>query len=726
MKTLLSRFALLLALSAIAFGANLFAQDNRGARARQRPRPATQRPAATPAPTPSVAPTPARVAVQETLLPPGGRARFDVTHYRIDAELRPAEHLFAAAGDVTFTTLDNTRSVVFELNGSLKVESIERGGVALTNFVQDAVGVDAIGPSVRVDLGEVVAAGTPVTLRFRWGGALVSPEGGPLPSKRLAYVGPEGSYLMYAARWFPFHDYAADRATSDITISVPAGFEVAGASDEAATAGAESLLRTASPGARRFRFVTRQPALVGNFAAGRYITRSLRMGPYEMQFYVRPGSENFIDTYGQVIGRALEFYTRQYGQPAFGTRFVVAQIDDASLDAYAAHGFQFLSERFFQPARQLSLDDRVERETAFQWWGHSVGLKSFDDVWLSQGLGEWSAYALRETRLDGARLEAAQRDMMERALMFEQSASILRAPSTLDDQSAAYQAVIYYKGAQVFRMLRETVGKEKFDQVLRRFFTQYKGKNASVDDFERLTTEVVGENMRYFFARWVESTGVPEFAVDYQIIRTRSGKFRARGTVKQNFENLRMPVEITLRAEGDDASTVLPIQDKSEDFDLESTGKPIEVLVDPNYKVLRTSDELRISVVARRGIELFREGSYLEAQRQLEEALKLDKSNSWIYYNLGMLYLEQRNYQQALDNFQAAIDGNLRPSWIAAWARIKRGNAYDAQGDRARAVHEYNQAVQSGIDFDNAQKAAKAFLETPYDPKATTQQANSR
>src|SRR5829696_1126464 len=111
----------------------------------------------TPAPTP--VPAPARVTIAETPLAPGARARFDVTHYRIDAELRPAEHLLSAVGDVTFTPLDNTRSVVFELNGSLKVEGIERNGVALTNFVQDPVGVDAIGPSVRIDLGEVVAAG---------------------------------------------------------------------------------------------------------------------------------------------------------------------------------------------------------------------------------------------------------------------------------------------------------------------------------------------------------------------------------------------------------------------------------------------------------------------------------------------------------------------------------------------------------------------------------------
>jgi aminopeptidase N len=681
-------------------------------------------------------PTPA--LVRETPLAPGARARFDVNNYRIDVELQPAQHFMTATGDVTFTPIDNTRSVVFELNGSLKVDGIERNGVALTNFVQDAVGIDNIGPSVRVDLGEVVAAGQPVTLRFRWSGALVTPEGGPLATKRLAYIGEEGSYLMYAARWFPFHEYAADRATSEITIAVPAGYEVAGYSDETVSqvSGDAGLLRsataasgrtgasTATParaGLVRHRFVTRQPSLVGNFAIGRYITRSLNFGGYTLQFYVVPGSERFIEPYGQLVGNALQFYTRQYGPPAFGTRFVIAQIDDASLDAYAAPGMQFLSARFFEPARQVSLDERIERETAFQWWGLSVGLRSFDDAWLSQGLAEWSAFNLRETKLSDAALEASQRDMQERALMFEQTASILRAPSTLDDTSAAYQAIVFYKGAMVFRMLRETLGRQKFDELLRRYYGQFKGRNASIDDFEKLATEVAGENMRYFFARWVEGTGVPEFSAEYQIIRTRSGKFRARGTVRQNFENLRMPVELMLRAEGDDVTSTLLISDKSEDFDFESNGKPLEVVVDPNHKVLRQSDELRISVVARRGLELFREGQYLEAQRQLEEALKLDKSNSWVYYNLGLLFLEQRNYQQALDNFSAALDGNLRPSWIEVWARIKRGNAYDAQGDRARAVSEYKKAVDTGINYDNAQKAAQGFLSTPYDPKANQQ-----
>jgi hypothetical protein len=61
-------------------------------------------------------------------LQPGQRARFDVTNYRIIAELTPTSTCSRPTADVTFTPLDNTRSVVFELNGSLKIESIERNG----------------------------------------------------------------------------------------------------------------------------------------------------------------------------------------------------------------------------------------------------------------------------------------------------------------------------------------------------------------------------------------------------------------------------------------------------------------------------------------------------------------------------------------------------------------------------------------------------------------------
>src|SRR6266404_1013591 len=212
--------------------------------------------------------------------PQQSASRYDVTHYRIEAQIIPDQHMLRAGADITLIPLDATRSIVFKLNGSLKVETIEQNGKALTGFVQDSVGVGALGPSVRIDLGQVVPANQPITLRIRWSGALISPEGGPLATKRLAYVGTEGSYLMYASRWFPFHDYAADRATSDITLVVPAGLQVAGTSDD-------PVVAQPSPkeGAVRYHFVHRQPVLIGNFAAGQYINKNLHYGNYDLQLY---------------------------------------------------------------------------------------------------------------------------------------------------------------------------------------------------------------------------------------------------------------------------------------------------------------------------------------------------------------------------------------------------------------------------------------------------------
>jgi len=654
------------------------------------------------------------------------RAAFDVTSYRIDADLSPADNKLSAVTDVTFVPQEETRVVTFELNGSLKLETVSRiaGGAVIGSaapragraatataqgaitFVQDQVGVSDLGPSIRVEMPDTLVKGVPVTLRFKYAGVLNTPSGGPLLNKRLAYVGDDQGYLMYAARWFPFNDYAADLATSDITISAPSGVQVVGFSDSAA------------PGGGKFRFTQSKPGLVGNFAYGKFVNKTMRFGEYELQFYTRPGNDMQVAAFGETVGKALEFYTQKYGASDMGKRLIVAQIDDESLDLYSSLGMLFISSREFEQARQIT-QERLQRETALQWWGQTVGLKSFDDAWLSQGLAEYSAFALRESSLNGAQLESLRRELLEKSLTFEQTASLLRTPANLDDQSTAYQYIMYAKGAFVYKLLRDTLGEQKFNQLLRTFLQEYRGKNASIDDFEKLTTRIAGDNMRYFFARWVESTGVPEFTTDYLIIRTKGGKFVARGTIKQNYDNLRLPVEVQLRSEGEGGlkTQVVQMDEATADFNIEADGKPLDVVVDPSYKLLRISPDLRVSSIARRGIEQFKEGNYVEAQQQFEAALKLDRSNSWIYYHLGLLFLEQRNYDLAIDNFKASLGGTLSPVWLSVWSNIKMGNAYDAKGDRARAISAYKRAQDLGDNYDNAQEAVKRFQANPYDPK---------
>ena len=72
----------------------------------------------------------------------------------------------------------------------------------------------------------------------------------------------------------------------------------------------------------------------------------------------------------------------------------------------------FLSARCLTSTRPVP-EEKLEREIAYQWWGQTVGLKSFDDAWLSQGLAEWSAFAFREASLDSVAV-STQRNVNNR------------------------------------------------------------------------------------------------------------------------------------------------------------------------------------------------------------------------------------------------------------------------------------------------------------------------
>ena len=76
---------------------------------------------------------------------------------------------------------------------------------------------------------------------------------------------------------------------------------------------------------------------------------------------------------------------------------VIVQIDDESLDSYSGPGIIYLSAKMFDTSRPYT-EEKLERKLLISG-GQTVGLKSFDDAWLSQGLAEWSAFAYRESTL---------------------------------------------------------------------------------------------------------------------------------------------------------------------------------------------------------------------------------------------------------------------------------------------------------------------------------------
>ena len=629
----------------------------------------------------------------------------DITNYKINAELLPESHTLKAQAAVTMKLLKQTQSAVLEMNGSLTISGVKGpDGKTVLQFIQDKVN----DTNVKVNLGKLYEAGAEITLTFDYAGQLATPEGGPLPDTRLAYIGTEGCYLFYASRWFPFHGYAADRATSDITFTVPKGWSVAGHSANPVTP------VTAKDGRSSFTFVETQPVLPGSFGAGQFITRTINSGGMQIDLYVLPGSEGRVQEFGQEVAQILQYYNTRFGQYALGNRYVVAQVDDETLPTYSGAGIAFLSRKMLASDKPIPVDD-LAREVAYQWWGQAVGLKSFDDAWLSQGLSEYSSVLYRESQQSAAEFHETLAEIMELALAFEQEASIARAPAQLNDQSPAYRSVIFYKGAYVYHMLRGTIGDDKFLNILKAYYSTFKGQNAGIGDFEALASKVAGTSLRGFFGLWIDSTGVPEFKVEYTIIRTKDSKFKVRGTIRQNMDSFRGPVGVALESEGGrESKTTLDLRGTSADFELASDGKPLDVIVDPENRYLRISDALRTSVVVRRGIQHFQREEYAEAEDQFRQAIKLNPRSSLAWYNLGLLYMEQRNWQKATDAFNEALNGDLEPSWLEVWSYIKKGNAWDATDNRERAVAEYTKAKETGNNYNGAQQAAEKYLGQPY------------
>lgn len=654
-----------------------------------------------------IAPT---ASAQTEQVPP-----IDITHYKINAELLPDSHTLKAQAVVKFKTIKQTQSAVLEMNGSLVISAVKGpDGKTALQFIQDRVNE----LNVKVNLGQLYPAGAEITLTFDYAGPLATPEGGPIADTRLAYVGPEGSYLFYAARWFPFHGYAADRATSEISMTVPGNWTVAGHSANPVTP------VTNKDGRKSFTFVETQPVLPGSFAAGQFITRTINSGGIQLDLAVLPGSEGRLQEFGQEIAQILQFYNDKFGQYMFGSRFVIAEIDDETLGYYSGSGIGFIAHKTLVSDKPLPVDE-LAREVAYQWWGQAVGLKTFDDAWLSQGLAEYSSVLYRESRESAAEFHETLSEIIELALAFEQDASIARAPAQLNDQSPAYRSVVFYKGAYVYHMLRTTIGDDKFFNLLKSYYSTNKGQNAGIDDFESMADKVAGQKLRGFFGMWIDSTGVPEFKVEYSIIRTKEGKFKVRGTVRQNMDSFRGPVGVALEAEGGrESKTTLDMRGTSVDFDLSSDGKPLEVVVDPENRYLRISDALRVSVVVRRGIQNFQREEYAEAEEQFRSALKLNPRSSWAWYNVGLLYIEQRNWQKARDAFTETLAGDLEPSWLEVWSYIKRGNAWDAEENRDRAVAEYNKAKESGSNYNGAQQAVEKYLGQPYKKERSAQPTN--
>ena len=664
---------------------------------------------------------------------------FRAVHYDVSATLIPAEQKLAARAKVEFQALDASRTVEVELHPNLKVNGVLGGDGKPVSFERD----DASPLAVRVTLPQPASVGQNITLTFDYAGPLSNEENSPVKGVRLASISEEGAYLLLPARWFPLTGYPASRYTAVFNLEVPENFAVVGTGKAAAPsvvparvgpqAAGRSQPGAASAGAHiLYTFRSERPAAAGTFVAGNIQLAPISAEGLSISVYARTGSLKTAGAYGEAVARIVNYFSDEFG-PLPQPNLAVAQLPDGSVQGYSAPGLLLVSQRHWDAKGNPRL---LAQLAAKQWWGNEVLPASASDEWVTDGLARYSEGLYVEQTAGKEGFNRALEDFAIGALMYEDSVPIAQA-ARLQPFTSEYLSVIVNKGAMVFHMLRAQMGDDAFHALLRDFYSKFAGRAARIEDFTKLALEKgqpkagspaqPAPNLTPFFAQWLNSTGVPQFKIEYIVLRTQRG-FKVVGKVKQDLETFRMPIEVKVLTEGNPEFKNIDVIGTTSDFVLETFGrpKPGGIILDPNNNLLKSSSKLRVRASIARGEELAEQGRYYEAIQQYQRALDVQKNNSLADFRMGEAFFYQKNYQAAANAFREATEGDLDPSykWVEAWAHIYLGKIFDLTGQRERAVNEYRKAKETNDDTGGAQAEADQYLAKPYKEDSGTRSGN--
>ena len=314
-------------------------------------------------------------------------------------------------------------------------------------------------------------------------------------------------------------------------------------------------------------------------------------------------------------------------------------------------------------------------------------------------------------------LDTAIHDAFVEALTVDQPPMIQAA--RLEDYSPEYWAATGGKGAAVLQMLRNVLGEEAFMKVLKEYPARFAYKSANTDDFHKICEEAYGQSLNWFFQQWVESSGAPEFKMEYTVFRTQKG-FRVMGKISQDLDLFRMPVVLRVETEGNPEEKTVEVVGTSSEFVVETFGKPKNVVLDPKGLVLRFSGPARVAVAIRKGEQFVDIGDYNAALKEYQKALDVARNSSLTHFRIGQVHFLEGNWSPAANEFREALNGDLEPKWTEVWSHIFLGKIFDVSDQRDRALNEYRQAARTKDNTQGALDEATKYTAQKYEKQRTT------
>ncbi len=441
--------------------------------------------------------------VGDPAIPRLGNGGYDVDHYELTLSYSPSEGF---------------------LQGNMRADAVATE--ALSSFNLDLVGMEVLEVSVNgipaggdhadselvIAPAVVLADGEPFSVEVRYVGR-PGPSVSPAVSSRTGWFGDDHSVVVLnepdaASTWFPSNDHPLDKATYSIAIRVPASF-VAVASGTAA--GSIEV-----DGWTTYRWEMRQPMATYALALGigdlSVVERGTTPGGVRIRDYVAGAvSPELVDLFAEQEAM-MGFYEDRFGPYPFD-EYGSLLIEGGPQAPFAALETQTLSSF---PLRQGQSEVPVEiiaHEMAHQWFGNSVSLTLWQDIWLNEGFATYAGWLWTEETtgslqgdVDRAYRLVSGQELLDQGVSPEGLEAALESvfpPPGEPPRGDLFNGSVYLRGALTLHALRAEVGDDAFFSILRAYAERFLHGNASTGDFIEVAEQVAGRDLTALFDAWL-------------------------------------------------------------------------------------------------------------------------------------------------------------------------------------------------------------------------------
>ncbi|WP_412540612.1 M1 family metallopeptidase [Longispora sp. K20-0274] len=439
-------------------------------------------------------PAPARAAdfspgapgAGDPYFPLQGNGGYDVTRYDLDLRYDPAHQDLTATATIA----------------AVATQDLGRFDLDLSGLVVDTVSVDA-GPARFTRDGDelVVTPGSglrdrhPFTVVVRYHGQpdlIIDPD-----KSRDGWIRTDDGVFnanepLGAKSWFPGNHHPTDKAAFRYRIAVPTGVTAVanGALVRSSDAGGWNVSEWDSPEPMATYLAT---VTIGRFA----IERGVTAGGVPILNAVDPREATAAAAVLPKIGSIVDYYASLFGPYPFGTTGVI--IDKADRVGYALE----TQSRPLFPATPSELT--LAHELAHQWYGDSVSLGRWRDMWLNEGFATYAEWLWSEH--NGARTTQQFFDELYARPASDPFWSL--PPADPGDPAHLFTGAVYARGAMTLHILRRTVGDTVFFDILRAWATDHRYGSVTTPDFVALAGQRAGRPLDELFHDWLDTPSKP-------------------------------------------------------------------------------------------------------------------------------------------------------------------------------------------------------------------------